>query len=84
MASHHGTRNAFTLVFTAGAAALFLIVTGVIGWQPPARLYLDGATWRSGIWTGGIIWTQVALGVACLAFAVLVARRVNRRMRRTR
>jgi hypothetical protein len=81
MAPHHGTRNAFTLIFTAGAAALFLITTGLIGWQPPARLDLDRATWRSGIWTGGIIWRQVALGVAFLALTVLVARRVNRGMR---
>lgn len=73
-------RNVFTLVFTFSLAAIFLIVTGVIGYQPPAHLSLDASTWRRGTWTDEIILRQVALGVALLGVAGIVARRINRRL----
>lgn len=73
-------RNLFTLVFTLSLAALFLIVTGLIGFQPPAQLSLDASTWRRGTWTGEIIVGQVALGGALLGVAGIVARRINRRL----
>jgi uncharacterized membrane protein (DUF485 family) len=79
MARH---RNAFAFVFTATLAAVFLIVTGLIGYAPPAHLSLDAATWRRGVWTGGVILSQVAVGSVLLVVAGLVALRVNRRLSR--
>jgi hypothetical protein len=73
-------RNAFTFVFTATLAAVFLIATGLIGYAPPAHLSLDVATWRRGVWTGGVILNQVALGSVLLVVAGLVALRLNRRL----
>ena len=73
-------RNAFTFVFTATLAAVFLIVTGLIGYRPPARWSLDPATFRRGVWTEDVIVGQVALGVAFLVAAGIVALRVNRRL----
>jgi hypothetical protein len=73
-------RNAFGFVFALTAAAAFLIVTGLIGYDPPAHMSLDAATWRRGQWTGEIIPSQVALGIAFLAVAAVVAVRVNRRL----
>jgi hypothetical protein len=75
-------RNSFTFVFTATLVAVFLIVTGLIGYDPPAHMSLDAATWRRGEWTGEIIRSQVALGVALLSLAGVVAVRVNRRLTR--
>lgn len=75
-------RNSFTFVFTVTLLAVFLIVTGLIGYDPPAQMSLDAATWRRGEWTGEIIRSQVALGVALLALAGVVAVRVNRRLTR--
>ena len=72
--------NLFTLVFTLTLAAIFLIVTGLIGYYPPAHMSLDAATWRRGQWTGEIILSQVALGAVFLAVAGAVAVRVNRRL----
>ena len=80
MASRHVSRNMFGLAFTAGAAAIFLILTGVIGWQPPANINLADATWRRGVWTGDVIWSQVALGVALLLVAGFAINRINRRL----
>ena len=73
-------RNAFGFVFTMTLAAVFLIVTGLIGYQPPAHLSLDAATWRLGTWTGQIVLPQVGLGVAFLMAAGAVAFRINRRL----
>lgn len=73
-------RNAFAFVFTMTLAAVILIVTGLVGYHPPAHLSLDAATWRRGTWTGEIIVGQVVLGVAFLAVAAVVARRINRRL----
>jgi len=73
-------RNSFTLVFSLTLAAVFLIVTGLIGYDPPAHMSLDAATWRRGTWTGEILVGQVALGAVCLALAGFVAVRVNRRL----
>ena len=72
-------RNMFTFVFTMTLAAVFLIVTGLIGYAPPAHMSLDAETWRRGQWTGDIILNQVALGVVFLALAGVVAVRINRR-----
>jgi quinol-cytochrome oxidoreductase complex cytochrome b subunit len=77
-------RNAFAFVFMMTLAAVFLIVTGLIGYEPPGHLSLDAATWRRGSWTGGIIVSQVALGVALLAVAAVVARRINQRLAQRR
>ena len=73
------SRRTFAFVFTATLASVFLIVTGLIGYQPPAHLSLDAATWRRGVWTGDVILSQLALGGALLIAAVVVARSINRR-----
>ena len=73
-------RSAFSFVFMMTLAAVFLIVTGLIGYYPPGHMTLDAATWRRGTWADGIIVSQVVLGVACLAAAAVVARRINRRL----
>lgn len=73
-------RSAFSFVFMMTLAAVFLIVTGLIGYYPPGHMTLDAATWRRGTWTDGIIVSQVVLGVACLAAAAVVARRINRQL----
>jgi hypothetical protein len=72
--------GAFAFIFTATLAAVFLIVTGLIGYQPPAHLSLDASTWRMGTWTDEVILSQLALGVVLLAAAGIVAVRVNRRL----
>jgi hypothetical protein len=74
-------RSQFALVFTATFAAVFLIVTGLIGYQPPAHLSLDAATWRRGVWANHVIVGQVALGAAFLTIAVAMALRLNRRLK---
>jgi hypothetical protein len=73
-------RGAFSFVFMMTLAAVFLIVTGLIGYYPPGHTTLDAATWRRGTWTDEIILSQVGAGAACLAAAVAVARRINRRL----
>jgi hypothetical protein len=73
-------RNAFTFVFTMTLIAIFFIVTGLIGYQPPAQLSLDASTWRNGTWSDEIVIPQIAIGIALLAAATLVARRINRRL----
>lgn len=71
-------RKWFTFVFTVTIAALFLVVTGLIGYQPPAHLSLDPSTWRRGTWAGRMVLSQVALGTTLLAVAAVVAMRLNR------
>jgi hypothetical protein len=73
-------RNVFGLVFTLTIGAILLIGTGLMGYSPPAHMSLDPATWRRGAWTGEIILSQVALGIAFLTVAAVVAARVNRRL----
>ena len=73
-------RNAFGFVFTMTLVAVFLIVTGLIGYDPPAQMSLDAATWRRGVWTDHVILGQVGLGIALLVAAGIVAFRLNRRM----
>lgn len=80
MTARHVNRNMFGLAFTAGAAAIFFIVTGVIGWQPPPNL----ATWRRGVWTGEIIWSQVVVGLVFLLVAGFAVHRINRRLSTSR
>jgi hypothetical protein len=74
-------RNMFGLAFTAGAAAIFLILTGLIGWQPPPTISFHNASWRLGTWTGDIIWSQIALGLVFLTVAGFAARRATARER---
>ena len=71
-------RKTFTFIFTTALAALFLLVTGFIGYQPPAHLSLDADTWRHGTWGDGVIVSQIALGSVLLAVAGVVALRLNR------
>ena len=78
------SRHTFVFIFTATLAAVFLIVTGLIGYQPPAHLSLDAATWRRGVWTEEVILSQVALGVVLLIAAGVVGVRVNRRLSHSR
>jgi hypothetical protein len=77
-------RKMFTFVFTATLAAAFLIITGLIGYEPPAHLSLDAATWRHGTWADGVILSQVALGSVLLAVAGVVAVRLNRTAKETK
>ena len=70
----------FSFVFTMALAGVFLLVTGLIGYQPPAHLSLDGATWRRGTWTDHVVVSQVVLGASALLAAGVVAVRVNRRL----
>jgi len=72
-------RSAFGLVFTMTLAAVFLLVTGFIGYEPPAHLSLDAATWRRGTWSDQILLKQVGLGLVFLVVAGAVAFRINRR-----
>ena len=81
--AHRASRRSFTFVFTAGAFSLFLILTGLIGWRPPGQLNLVEAPWRRGVWTGEILWGQIALGIGLLVVAGLVVARVNRHLSRT-
>ena len=60
---------------------MFLIITGLFGYQPPAHLSLDAATWRRGTWADGVILSQIALGTVLLAVASIVAFRLNRTMK---
>jgi hypothetical protein len=77
MASH---RSSFSFIFSTTFAAVFLISTGLIGYQPPAHLSLDAGTWRRGVWTGHVIISQLSLGVVLLAAAATAAVRLNRRL----
>jgi len=77
-------RKTFTFVFTATLAAVFLIITGLIGYQPPAHLSLDAGTWRRGTWADGVILSQIALGSGLLAVAGVVALRLNRTTQKTK
>lgn len=77
-------RKTFTLIFTATLAAVFLLITGLIGYQPPAHLSFDADTWRRGTWGDGIIVSQIALGGVLLAVAGVVALRLNRTTNETK
>jgi hypothetical protein len=72
-------RNVFHLVFALALVAVFLIATGLIGYEPPAHFSLDPATWR-GTWTEQIALRQVGLGLVFLVAAGIVALRINRRL----
>ena len=78
--SHQVHRSAFGFVFTAGVAGILLTLSGLIGYQPPGRIDLVDAWWRRGVWTGGVIWEQLVVGMALLLAAGFVAHRVNRRL----
>ena len=80
MASKQVNRSAFGFVFGAGLAGIVLTLTGLIGYQPPGRIEIFDAWWRRGVWTDGVIWNQLVVGVALLLAAGFVAHRVNRRL----
>ena len=78
------SRKMFTFVFTLTLAAIFLLITGLIGYQPPAHFSLDPATWRRGTWAAGIVKSQIALGTMLLALAAVIAFRLNRTIKTTK
>ena len=82
-ASTRPTRNAFARVFTAGPAAILLTVTGLIGFRPPGHINLVDVPWRRGVWTGGVIWDQLGVGVVLLTVAVIQICKINQRLLRT-
>ena len=67
-------------IFTASMVAVVLILTGLIGYQLPAELSLDAATWRRGVWTGEVILTQVGPGMVLLAASCYAAVHLTRRL----
>ena len=80
MAPHRVNRSAFGFVFTAGVAGILFTLTGLIGYQPPGHINLVEAWWQRGVWTGGVIWDQLVVGVVLLLAAGFVANRLNRRL----
>lgn len=74
------SKRTFSFVFTMALVGVFLIVTGLIGYQPPTHLSLDAATWRRGTWTHHVVVSQVVLGASALLAACIVAVWVNRRL----
>jgi hypothetical protein len=80
----HSNRSLFACIFTLTLAALFLFTTGLIGYSPPGHLSLDPASWRRGVWTGGVILSQVSLGGVLLLVAGALAVKVHRRLGRRR
>lgn len=68
-------RNTFGLVFMLAVVGAVLTIAGLIGFQPPAHLSLDPATWTRGSWHDDILVRQVGLGVALLIAAGLIVRR---------
>lgn len=59
-------------VFSAGAAGLLFLISGLIGWDLRfSRGWFQGAAWVS-----GPVWWEVTAGIALLALAAFLARRV--------
>jgi hypothetical protein len=59
-------------VITVGVVGLWLTVAGALGWDlSQVRGFFQGTTW-----VDGPIWWQIGSGVALLAWAVFLARRV--------
>jgi hypothetical protein len=73
------TLGSVTVIVFAACAAVGLILTGLVGFQP-ARWSLDPSSWRHGIWTGRVIPWHVALGAALLLAASALTVRVVRRL----
>ena len=73
-------RSPFGFVFTVATAAIFLILTGLAGYDPPAHWSLDPMSWGRGTWFNHILWSHVAIGLALMGAAAIVARRINRRI----
>ena len=72
-------RNAFHVVFILTIAAVVLIVTGLIGYEPSARFSLAAPAF-GGTWSDQILFRQVGLGIVFLIVAAIVALRINRRL----
>jgi hypothetical protein len=62
----------YSRVFTSLTAGLFLVVTGVIGWNVS---HLSGL-FRGGRWQEGPVWWQIGLGTALLLFGIHSAQRI--------
>lgn len=69
------TLGAVTALVSAALAAVVLILTGLVGYQP-VLWPVDAAKWGRGVWTGQMIAMQVAAGIALLFAACLAAVRV--------
>jgi hypothetical protein len=66
-------RRAASFVFTFGLFGVFAVSSGLIGYRPRRRLF-------AGVWSGTVLWDQVAIGVLCLALAGAVFVYTNRRL----
>jgi hypothetical protein len=71
-------RPLFNALSLTAAAALFL-VTGLIGYTLDKHVQFVAGT----AWTGGVIWSQVAVGAALLVLAAFFWRSGLRRLTRT-
>jgi hypothetical protein len=71
-------RNTVGLMFMLTLVGSVLVVTGLMGFQPPAHMTLDPATWTTGTWSDGVLLRQVGVGVGLLIAAGLVMLRINR------
>jgi len=65
----------YARVFTSVAAGLFLVVTGVIGWNV-SRLH---GMFEGGRWQDGPVGWQIGLGIALLLLGAFWSRRVEMR-----
>ncbi len=69
---HH--RNPFYALFTFTLAGVFFLVTGAIGWQP----IKNNSVFFGGRWVEGPIWSQIGIGVVCVALAAIFYRVASR------
>ena len=79
MLARAALRRKTSFVFSFGAFGVFCLVTGLIGFKPRGH-FTPFATSRliPGVWTGAIIWEQVAAGCVCVAAAAFAMYRINR------
>jgi hypothetical protein len=72
--------NPFAGTFTFTLAGLFFFVTGVIGWKTGNH----NPIFVGGQWVEGPVWSQVGIGLGCLAIAAIAFRFASRdpRLRR--
>jgi hypothetical protein len=60
-------RSPFYALFTFGLFGSLFLVTGAVGWRITKRNDL----FFSGDWIEGPVWSQVAIGAACLVVAAV-------------
>lgn len=66
-------RRAAHYAFTASLVGLFCIVTGLIGFRPRQSFnFVTSSRLIPGEWFGGVLWGQVAVGLACLCVAAVM------------